>query len=306
MREEVATFGTNGSLYGVVSLPPSGVPAEWGALLLNAGLLHRVGPHRWYVQVARALAGLGFAALRFDRSGIGDSPARTSGDRFERAAVEEVGQAMRWLSDQHGCRRFALLGMCTGAEVAFKTACQDPRVGAMVLINAPRYLGEPDLEFLTRIKSRFKARRRWRLTLASPNWRRLIIGQHSGALVRALGRSVGRAALGRPSGAPAADVAHIRGMLDRDVRFLVLLSEADWTREYAHAIFASATDGRKGSPSDSQRMVEVNPRLEVIRGADHTFTALATRDMALDLITGWARALVARDPDPAGRHAEIT
>ena len=41
---------------------------------------------------------------------------------------------MRWLADQHGCRRFALLGMCAGAEIAFKTACQDPRVGAVVLI----------------------------------------------------------------------------------------------------------------------------------------------------------------------------
>ena len=202
MREEVAALGPEGSLCGVVSLPPSRERTEWGAILLNAGLLHRVGPNRWYVPVARSLAELGIPALRYDRSGVGDSGPRKGGGRFERVAVEEAGQAMRWLADHHGCRRFALLGMCAGAEVAFKTACQDRSVGAVVLINATRYLEEPDPAFLTRVKRKHDARRRWRLMLARPSWRR----SSSAAMMvpRSSARSAG--ASGVPcAGDPAVD-----------------------------------------------------------------------------------------------------
>ena len=51
--------------------------------------------------------------------------------------------------------------------------------------------------------------------------------------------------------------------------------------------------------------MDVNPRLEVVPGADHTFTALAAQHRALELTTSWARALVVGDPDPAGGRGEI-
>ena len=42
-------------------------------VLLNAGIIHRIGPNRLYVQLARRLASRGHAVLRFDLAGIGDS-----------------------------------------------------------------------------------------------------------------------------------------------------------------------------------------------------------------------------------------
>ncbi len=75
MKEEALRFGPNGSLIGIVTDPSEeergkNLPAF---LLLNAGHLHRVGPNRHYVSIARKLSAMGFTVLRFDFSGIGDS-----------------------------------------------------------------------------------------------------------------------------------------------------------------------------------------------------------------------------------------
>jgi alpha/beta superfamily hydrolase len=118
MMEEAVSFGPAGALQGVVTLPKGDDKTEWGVVLLNAGVVHRVGPNRLYVQLARSLAPHDFTTLRFDFSNVGDSPGREDNVPFERRAVEEVRHAMDWLSNEHGCRKFALMGVCSGAEVA--------------------------------------------------------------------------------------------------------------------------------------------------------------------------------------------
>ena len=79
MKEEAVVFGATSSLVGVVTDPVVGardkedLPA---IILLNAGIAHRVAPHRLYVNMARRFADMGFTVLRFDFSGVGDSPLR--------------------------------------------------------------------------------------------------------------------------------------------------------------------------------------------------------------------------------------
>ena len=77
MTEKALLFGEGKSLVGIVTLPAESSPVDRpGIVILNAGVLHRVGPNRVHVQMARALAELGFTVLRFDLSSIGDSRAR--------------------------------------------------------------------------------------------------------------------------------------------------------------------------------------------------------------------------------------
>jgi len=78
MREEAVLFGKTRSLVGIITDPHTVVNAHNhpAIVLLNAGVLHRVGPNRLYVKIARKLASAGFVVLRFDLSGIGDSKAR--------------------------------------------------------------------------------------------------------------------------------------------------------------------------------------------------------------------------------------
>jgi pimeloyl-ACP methyl ester carboxylesterase len=141
MREKAIQFGTSCTLTGILSEPDreqkrDGAP---GVLLLNSGILHRVGACRLHVQMARRLADDGFHALRFDFSGIGDSEARKDALSFEESAPLEVREAMDYLASTKGIEAFALVGLCSGADVAFFTARQDARVVALGQLDAWPY-----------------------------------------------------------------------------------------------------------------------------------------------------------------------
>ena len=74
--ERVYHFGPSDSLLGVVTLPP-GDRLEASTrrpfvIILNAGLVHRVGPFRMTVELARQLAKRGLRVMRIDQAGLGD------------------------------------------------------------------------------------------------------------------------------------------------------------------------------------------------------------------------------------------
>lgn len=135
--EKVYRFGIDRSLTGVVTVPDvaylrEGAPA---VLLWNAGLVHRVGPFRHYVELARQLASMGFVVLRFDLSGIGDSEARKDSRSSEERAIAEIQEAMSFLSENKGSRDFVLIGLCSGAIDAHQAAIRDSRVSGAVMLD---------------------------------------------------------------------------------------------------------------------------------------------------------------------------
>lgn len=134
-REKAIRLGNETPLMAIVTEPPAGVaPSGKGVVLLNAGLLHRVGPSRLNVQIARKLAPLGHVSVRFDFSGIGDSEARRDGLPFERSSVLEVQDAMAALAAR-GVRDYTLVGLCSGADAAFLTALADTRVTGLIMMD---------------------------------------------------------------------------------------------------------------------------------------------------------------------------
>jgi alpha-beta hydrolase superfamily lysophospholipase len=135
MKEEILLFGRKKSLVGIVTGPGEKRDSRPGIILLNAGLIHRVGPNRLYVAIARKLAALGFVVLRFDFSGAGDSRAREDHLPIEQSVVDEVQEAMKALNQVWGIEQFVLIGHCSGAGISFKVACEDPRVVGTILIN---------------------------------------------------------------------------------------------------------------------------------------------------------------------------
>ncbi len=80
MKEHALLLGKDRSLVGILTENGDadfpGKNELTGVLLLNAGLIHHIGPSRIYVKIARMLASMGFIVLRFDFSGIGDSGPR--------------------------------------------------------------------------------------------------------------------------------------------------------------------------------------------------------------------------------------
>lgn len=137
LMEEPLQFGEGGRLFGILTLP--GMPPRNAQELpvfvfLNAGLLHRVGPHRLYVRLARDLSRMGFSSLRVDLAGTGDSPGRP-GLTYRQSVAADFGEISGVLESRLGRLPLVLAGLCSGAHNAVRLTPEEPRVVGMVLLD---------------------------------------------------------------------------------------------------------------------------------------------------------------------------
>jgi len=109
VRERVLSISREPNLFGIVSEPVETAPTELPfVVLLNAGSAYRVGPNRLYVPLARHLAAHGFAGLRLDLCGLGDSVLTGAGrenDPYPATAFRDVDLTLQYLRAQFGARR---------------------------------------------------------------------------------------------------------------------------------------------------------------------------------------------------------
>ena len=137
MNERTIVFGEGGGLIGTLCLPQTAPSSPaLGQVLFNAGVVHRVGPHRINVRLARALAKRGIPSIRFDLAGLGDSPRSAQGRDFEAQAVVDLKSAMDTLGREAGVGHFALFGFCSGGPHSYATAQADERVAGLLLYDA--------------------------------------------------------------------------------------------------------------------------------------------------------------------------
>lgn len=141
MRERTVQFGKTATMVGVLCEPADRAASQGRpvVIMLNSGILHRVGSCRFHVRVARGLAQAGFASLRFDFSGIGDSRPRRDSLPFEESSVVEIREAMDYLASRKGTEQFVLGGLCSGADAAYFCALVDPRVVGTFQLDAFAY-----------------------------------------------------------------------------------------------------------------------------------------------------------------------
>ena len=289
MTQSIAQFGPNRALVGVLTEPERLRKDRPAVLLMNAGLLHRVGPHRLNRDLAAALASDGHLVMRFDFTGIGDSERPVS-ERdqtpasFEEQIVSETCAAMDHLATTRGVNRFVLAGMCLGADAALRTALTDSRAMAIVLIN-PTSLettmaSESDsgareaeargrAEALTRTQLRAYIRK-----VRNPrNWLRLLSGKSNlRALVGTLARTL------RPRTPTDTVPPDIRVLRERGIRCLLAYSTESTTWEFFRVAHKRAIQRL----NDRTRF-----DLRVVDGADHIFTLLWSQHHLTHLVTTW-------------------
>ena len=305
MREKVVSFGKRESLVGIIAEPAvteqnRHLPA---VILLNAGLIHRVGPHRLYVKIARTLASLGFVVLRFDFSGIGDSRAREDHLPFEQSGVNEVQEAMTYLTKVAGIEQFLLIGHCSGAHFSFMTACADSRVAAVVLMN-PQGGGDEWIAYdRNRKLARYYTNYYGKAALSDPRrWLKLLMGK---ADYRSIARNVfqvmiwnristlifrfKKVSLGHKDVSQIAEqtdgaARDLHLLVERGVRLLFVYSEGNSAMDYVRTVFGS----------DFDRLLTANKlTLEIIPQSDHLFTLLDNQKRLLEVLQGWIQAVAA-------------
>jgi len=285
MKETALRFGSERHLVGVLAEPEGGAPADRPALLLfNQGFGQRVGPHRINVELARHLAACGFASLRFDLSGLGDSGPRAFPPNEAERAVADVVDAMDLLHRRRGIERFALLGMCSGVDVGHASALADPRIVAAAFMDGYAYktLGY----HLWKLGQRLRRNSSWLPLLRGV--RRLAARLRRQRAASGAGGAGGEGFFERryPTREQFRDdVAALRG---RGVRLFFIFSHGWWY--FNHLGQFAEMLGERRLPQG----IEV----EYWTTADHMLTAVRERERLVRRITQWLFACVpARQPD---------
>ena len=133
--EQAVLLGPANSLVGVITHPAATAcrPGTPLFVILNAGIIHRIGPNRMSVALARALARDGFRTLRFDLSGLGDSEPRKDDLPLLEATMADITSVLDSMSSSDPALRVVLLGLCSGADHSVIYAASDRRVVGVVL-----------------------------------------------------------------------------------------------------------------------------------------------------------------------------
>lgn len=278
MREEAHRFGRGNHLVGIAGIPASAT-GETGVIVVNAGLVHRIGPFRLHVELTRQLNASGYPTLRFDLSTLGDSAATGGGQTRTQQVCADLDDAMNLLKARAGCERFVLVGLCSGAQNAHIVAATDPRVSGAVFLDgyAYRTVGYKLRHYLPRI-------------VDPGRWARVLRRRGS---ANGIGGKPASEPVFAVAPAPRAEViADFTGMVARGMK-LYLVYSGGISNYFNHARQFRECFGKVMShPAVTTRYSAES---------DHTYILTGDRARLLDGIGGWLTQNF--PPAAAGRHA---
>jgi pimeloyl-ACP methyl ester carboxylesterase len=275
-------FGAGGTLFGILCRPSARAEADLAVVIGNTSGNPHCAPVT--VDLARRLAIEGFASLRMDFAGLGDSIAPNDAEThvFETDRRPDIAAAIDALTELD-FRRFAIHGLCSGAYHAFHAAVGDSRVCALLLVNLPQFQwstgGAIEVEVLATqspldVLQKIRSERAWKVLLQSRlNLRRRLIGQgiwfarRAKALSEQLGHVLGFKARPNPT-------RESMGRLSQRARTLLLFSEGD----AGIAALAEAFEPKQIPPSVTIRIL---PEL------DHPLTGRNMRRIVADHMVGF-------------------
>ena len=278
MRELAVSFGPAKHLSGTLALPDTVAPGVVGFIMLNAGVVHRIGPHRFNVRLARRLAALGWPSLRFDLAGQGDSDNAPHSQPFERQIIADLRAAMDHLARTTGVERFVIAGICSGAHRGLAVADEDERVAGLWMLDGHAY-PSPRTATQRRILQ-------WRLDPGGTlrNW--------AGWPARWLSRhaAVSRA---RPEGGDAPEEVDYGRVTPSREAFAAILRKID---ERNGRVFVMHSGGMLASYSYAGQFHDVfgqesfAPRLrcEFWPEIDHTLSTRSAQERVIAAIAAWA------------------
>lgn len=192
-----------------------------GLLLITGGSQTRIGSHRMYERLAKALSGQGISCFRFDRRGVGDSESDDPGYRGSGPDIAAAAVAFR--AEAPALARLYGFGLCDGAT-ALALFGDAAGVDGLILVNPWLVEAEADAPPAAAIRAHY----RQRLT-SWEGWKRLLTGAVD---LRKLWRGLARI-LGGGDSSLAGEVAAALGRHGLPVQ--VILARGDAT-----AIAASA------------------------------------------------------------------
>lgn len=256
------------------------------AIFINAGIVHRVGPHRIYVRLARALAEVGVPSLRFDLSGLGASRVPDEGVGSRDASVRaDLDDALDHAAVRFPGGRPVPVGLCSGGDRAFETALRRSEVVGAVLI-------DPDVHV-----TRGHRMHELRSALGRGSaWRSLLSGRYLRSALARIGEESGDAERPVPS-REGLSVTVLPGRADREREMRSLL-ERPTSLHYLFTAGLLERFNHRAQFFEAYPAVADHRRLELtwFPDADHTFSGeRAQRELVAAVQSWFARTF---DPSP--------
>lgn len=277
--EEAFVFECGGTTLVAIATEPTQNTCSTGLLVVVGGPQYRVGSHRQFVQLSRALASHGIACLRFDTRGMGDSDGK-SRDFME--IHEDIAAAADAFFDRNpGLTDIVLWGLCDGATAAAFYAPEDTRVSGLILLNPWVHTQEGEARAYLRHYY-------WRRAASSAFWRKLFAGDFNlGRSLRDASQLVQRAFLRTTT----SDGSHSQvdmslprllhqKLTQRPVDTLILLSQKDLVAQEFESLINSDDDWSQFSETVT---------IERLEDADHTFSNPQDAGRAIQLTVDWIR-----------------
>jgi alpha-beta hydrolase superfamily lysophospholipase len=242
-------------------------------LFSNAGVIDHVGPARLWVQLSRSWAEAGLRCLRFDLSGLGDSPVRAGRPGHEvlsPVGLEDVADVLAAVTE--GDRSNAVMvGLCSGAMFALEEAVESNLRGVCAINPIlTRNLPEPETNASSAPGTNTGQRA---VSGGMKGWvRKMPAYDLINRVVQRLPSSawwiINRVAVQTP---PA---QKLRNVVDAGVNLLVI---------------AGTDEGRwlRGGEGRTFRQLEETGRfrMEVVPGLEHTLFERRTREVAAGILT---------------------
>ncbi len=267
IEEHPVLFGPTSTLFGVLTRPAVDAPAPVACLMSNFGVTHHVGPRRIQVKLARRLAREGVATLRFDMSGIGDSPPSRSARAFDDQAQDDLRAAIDHVQTALGIDKVVVFGLCSGVPHGLRLALADDRVTGLLAFDGYRFPG------------------RWSNTMRLlQRFRKAPFAQGAHWIKRLLGAA-------RPKD----------NMLERDdpenrvtAAAFARSMDALVARDIAVYLIYSATQHKHDRNKDQLLALRGAPFLDKVRyefmpGVDHSFTLISGQAFFSDAVCSWVR-----------------
>jgi exosortase A-associated hydrolase 1 len=288
--EEAVTFG-GGRWVGVLSVP-NGTPKSV-VIVVVGGPQYRIGSHRQFVQLSRALALRGHATLRFDCTGMGDSPGEL---RNFLNVNEDIEAAIAFVRERlANVVALTLWGLCDAASAAllYVHANGDAGIKGLCLLNP--WIRSDVSQAKTQVKHYYTERLK-----QAAFWRKLLTGKVAATAVLELVRAV--RTLLRSKHSKVGDSQNDSNRLNLPFQscmalawkkysgsILLVLSGDDYT---AKEFLGTAEQDASWKGSLQRRDLS---RHDVAQ-ADHTFSGVATRLQLEELTVNWLDELGRRYP----------
>jgi len=262
-----------------------------GVMIIVGGPQYRVGSHRQFILLARALAKAGISVMRFDYRGMGDSQgSRRTFYQIEKDIKIAIDE---FFKHEQTLKELVILGLCDAVSASLLYAYKDPRITGLVLLNP--WIRTEESMVKTYIKHYYLAR-----LLDRATWKGIANGQYN--LVAAVtsflnmfskmllnwnsGKQLNKQSNEYNEKTQNSNMALPEKMYDGLKRFtghtLFILSGNDLTA-------AEFKDLVKGSPKWQSLLENANTTKHELLEANHTFSKREWRDQVATWTIKWIK-----------------